>query len=329
MNDKPNIISVGQSKLFPQQSVEECPALVEQVGGAARFAWEEFVYGRLRNSGTRRAYLFAVRRFLQWCSQRGVDLVRIAPAHVGRYLDEQTQYLPATKKLHLSAFRHFFDELVLRHVVVLNPALSVRSERMSVLEGKTPEISVKQSRKLLGTIDGSTVVGLRDRAIVGIMIYTAARVGAISKLRRGDFYNSGDQHCFRLMEKGGKYRELPCRHDLRGFVLDYIEAGGLEYSEKTSPLFRTTVRRTKKLTQNGMTANDMSRMVKRRLADADLPTEFSAHSFRVCALTDLLTQGVPLEDVQRLAGHADPRTTRLYDRRSKQVTRNVVERISV
>ena len=329
MNDKPYVVSVGQAKLFPQQSAEECPALVEQAGGAARFAWEEFVYGRLRNPGTRRAYLFAVRRFLGWCSQREVDLVRIAPAHVGRYLDEQTQYLPATKKLHLSAFRHFFDELVLRHVVLLNPALSVRSERMSVLEGKTPEISVTQSRKLLGTMDCSTVVGLRDRAIVGIMIYTAARVGAVSKLRRGDFYNSGDQHCFRLMEKGCKYRELPCRHDLRGFVLDYIEAAGLEYFEKISPLFLTTVRRTKKLTQNGMTANDMSRMVKRRLAEADLPTVFSPHSFRVCALTDLLTQGVPLEDVQRLAGHADPRTTRLYDRRNKQVARNIVERISI
>lgn len=329
MEGKTNVPLASQENLFPQQEDEQCPALVAQVGGAAKFAWEEFVYGRLRNAGTRRAYLFAVRRFLEWCSLRGVDLVRVAPAHVGRYLDEQTAYLPSTKKLHLSAFRHFFDELVLRHVIVLNPALSVRSERMSVVEGKTPEISVRQSRKLLGRIDCSSVVGLRDRAIVGIMIYTAARVGAVSKLRRGDFYDSGDQYWFRMTEKGGKYRELPSRHDLRGFVLDYIKAGGLEYSGKSSPLFRTTVRRTKKLTQNGMTANDMSRMVKRRLADADLPTAFSPHSFRVCTLTDLLTQGVPLEDVQQLAGHADPRTTRLYDRRNKQVTRNIVERISV
>ena len=53
------------------------------------------------------------------------------------------------------------------------------------------------------------------------------------------------------------------------------------------------------------------------------------HSFRVATITDLLTQGVPLEDVQYLAGHADPRTTRLYDRRQKKVTRNIVERISI
>jgi integrase/recombinase XerD len=79
-----------------------------------------------------------------------------------------------------------------------------------------------------------------------------------------------------------------------------------------------------------MTTNDMSRMVKRRVRGAGLPARsLSCHSFRATTITDLLQQGVPLEDVQYLAGHADPRTTRLYDRRQKQVTRNIVERISV
>jgi len=328
MGEKPSTSLISQASLFPQEAVGELPVLVSHAGGAAKFAWEEFVYARIRNEGTRRAYEFAVRRFLRWCAGRGVELKRIAPAHIGRYMDEQ-QYSPATKKVHLSALRHFFDELVLRHVIILNPASSVRSERQSVVEGKTPEIAVKQARKLLSAIDCSTVVGLRDRAIIGILIYTAARVGAVARLRRDDFYDNGSQHCFRMTEKGTKFRELPARHDLRGFVVAYIRAGGLEYSDKRSPLFRTTVRRTKELTQNGMTAGDISRMIKRRLSDAGLPTAFSPHSFRVCTLTDLLNQGVPLEDVQLLAGHADPRTTRLYDRRHKQVTRNIVERISV
>ncbi len=68
--------------------------------------------------------------------------------------------------------------------------------------------------------------------------------------------------------------------------------------------------------------------VKRRLKDAGLPDRLSPHSFRVAAVTDLLTQGVPLEAVQYLAGHSEPRTTALYDRRQKRVTRNIVERIS-
>ena len=78
-----------------------------------------------------------------------------------------------------------------------------------------------------------------------------------------------------------------------------------------------------------MTAGDMGRMIKRRMRDAGLPSRLSPHSFRVTTVTDLLEQGVPLEDVQYLAGHADPRTARLYDRRKKRVTRNIVERISI
>ena len=78
-----------------------------------------------------------------------------------------------------------------------------------------------------------------------------------------------------------------------------------------------------------MTAIDMCRMVKRQIRDAGLPARLSPQSFWVTTITDLLEQGVPLEDVQHLAGHADPRTTRLYDRRQKKVTRNIVERISI
>ena len=278
MDDDRNTSMVRQAACFPQQTAEECPAMVERAGSAAKFAWEEFVYGRLRNAGTRRAYLHAVRRFLDWCSVQQIDLVHVAPAHVGRYMDQQTHYQPATKKLHLSGLRHFFDQLVLRHVIVLNPTLSVRGERLSVEDGKTPEIPVKLARRLLDGIDCSTVVGLRDRAVIGIMIYTAVRVSAVAKLRRGDFYDTGEQYFFRMTEKRSKFRELPVRHDLCGYVLKYIKAGRLEYSDKQSPLFRTTVRRTKRLTQNPMTANDMSRMVKRRLADAEMPTLYSPHS---------------------------------------------------
>src|SRR5260370_30761950 len=98
---------------------------------------------------------------------------------------------------------------------------------------------------------------------------------------------------------------------------------------KGGPLFQSTVRKTKQLTGNALTTKDICNLVKRRLKDAGLPKRLSPHSFRVSAITDLLTQGVPLEDVQYLAGHAEPRTTGLYDRRQKKVTRNIVERISI
>ncbi|TWU62572.1 Tyrosine recombinase XerC [Crateriforma conspicua] len=256
------------------------PILIENCGSAARFAWEEFIYGKIRNPHTRIAYERAIRQFLTHCEALNKELPTVSPRDVGSYLDEQ-DYAPATKKLHLSAIRHFFDTLVTRHVIMLNPAHSVRGERLQVVEGKTPKITVSQARTLMQSLDTSHVVGLRDQAIIAIMIYTAARVGAVAALCRGDFYDLGEQHCLRFSEKGGRSREIPVRHDLQQFIGDYLAAGGLEYADKSMPLFPTTIRKTKKLTQNPMTAGDVARMVKRRMKDAGLPSRLSPHSFRV------------------------------------------------
>jgi len=307
------------------------PDIVHRAGQAAVFAAEEFFYGSIRNEHTRTAYRRAVDQFLAWCEERGLELVRIAPKDVGQYFDglRKKGLGPASRKQHLAAVRHFFDGMVTRHAVILNPALSVRGERYTVIEGKTPEISIQSARDLLKSIDASTAVGLRDRALLAILAYTSSRAGAAAKLRRGDFYDAGDQWTLRFEEKGGKAREIPVRHDLQQMIAAYIEAAGLENAAKDAPLFRAAIGRTGKLAGTAIHVNDICRMMKRRLKDASLPQRLSPHSFRVAVITDLLTQGVPLEDVQHLAGHADPRTTRLYDRRQKKVTRNIVERISI
>ena len=270
-------------QLTPRQLLlrhEPLPALVGGAGQVARFAYEEFFYGKLRNSHTRKAYKHAVERFLSWSQSLGLELTGIAPAHVGRYLDS-LPFAVTTKKLHLAALRHFFDELVTRHVIILNPAASVRSDRHQIIEGKTPEIPVEQARRLLRSIDTTHVVGLRDRAIIGILVYTAVRVGAVAALRRKDLYDLGDQYCLRFTEKAGKSRELPVRHDLQRFLFDYLREAGLLDAPIESPFFVTTIRRTKQLTENSMTAGDMGRMVKRRLRHAGLSDRLSPHSFRV------------------------------------------------
>jgi integrase/recombinase XerD len=161
------------------------------------------------------------------------------------------------------------------------------------------------------------------------MVFTAARAGAIARLRLKHFSHDGSQWTLRFDEKGGKSREIPVRHDLEQFILDYVKAAELTHALGDTPLFRSACRKTGRLTSNGVTGADLCRMVKRRLKDAGLPSRLSPHSFRVFTVTDLLNQGVPLEAVQYLAGHSDPRTTRLYDRRQQRVTRNIVERISV
>jgi len=248
---------------------------------------------------------------------------------VGIYLD-RIEVALASKKQILAGLRHFFDGMVTRHAMVLNPALSVRTERYTVIEGKTPEITVKQARLLLQSIDTSDVIGLRDKSIISILIYTAARIGAVSRLRVRDLYDAGDQYCLHFVDKGGKSREIPVRHDLQRLLFDYLHSlPATERNANDSPLFVTSIGRTRRITASAMTANDIGRMIKRRLKRAGLPSRLSPHSFRVATITDLLNQGVPLEEVQFLAGHADPRSTRLYDRRKMAVTRNIVERISI
>src|SRR5262249_31678195 len=144
----------------------------------------------------------------------------------------------------------------------------------------------------------------------------------------GSFYRAADQWMLHFDEKGGKSREIPVRHDLQDMINDYIRAAQIGFAAKDAPLFRTAVRKEQRLTDHGMHVNDICRIVKRGMKDAGLSGRLSPHSFRVTTITDLL-EGIPLEDVQRLAGHADPRTTRLYDRRQKKITRNIVERISI
>ena len=249
----------------------------------------------------------------------------------------------AKRNQHLAALRGFFDRLVNRHVRVFNPAASIKGVKEQVIEGKMPEIGVEPDRTLMKSIkltyevkakgrkpqEVVSVIGLRDRAILATLAYTACRGGAVAKLRLGDFRSDGTQYVLRFQEKGGKSREIPVRHESEGFILAYVAAAGIAGDDKDTPLFRGSNGRTRALTGKAMTAKRICELVERRVKDAGLPERLSPHSFRVTAITDLLRQGIPLEDVQYLAGHAEPRTTRLYDRPQKQVTRNIVERISI
>ena len=318
------------SGILPTVVTDDLPAIISRAGPNAVFAAQEFFYGKIRNEHTRRAYQHAVKQFLNWIGKHGggqeCELAQITPWQVGKYFEEMKDTTGiATRNQHLSALRHFFDGMVTRHAIVLNPALSVRGERYAAIEGKTPEISIDQARQLLASLDTSHVVGLRDRAVLAILVYTSSRAGAVAKLRCGDFYNAGQQWMLHFNEKGGKSREIPVRADLQELVMAYIEAAGLGEAPKDTPLFQSALKRQRRLSGTRIHVNDICRMMKRRLKDIGLPLLYSPHSFRVTTITDLLEQGVPLEDVQRLAGHADPRTTGLYDRRKRKITRNIVE----
>ena len=307
----------------------EYPAVLLRAGKNAAFAADEFFSAMLANPHTRRAYRRAVSRFLSWCDGQAIELSRVTPGDAGRYIGELAA-LVSTQVQAVAALRKFFDVLTLRHVVPLNPFVSVRAQRFQVIEGRTREITQGQARQLLGSFDLSRGAGLRDRAIVGTLAYTGTRVGAIVRLRCRDFIEQGNGgYELRFQEKGGKQRTIPVRHDLADWLLAYQDAAGTRYADGAEPFFRGVQNRSGIISRSGLSTSAVRLMLKRRLRQAGLPPTISPHSFRVYVVTDLLGQGVPVEQVQYLVGHTSQRTTALYDRRGRRVSRNIVERITI
>jgi site-specific recombinase XerD len=330
----------GREELERLRREIQPPAIVTEAGPNAEYAYADFFKAKVGNVNTRKAYKRAVDRFLFWCRECGVKLHEVTSFLIGDYLEHALtdkdghQLAPPSKKQHLAALRHFFDNQQMYHSILINPALSVRGPKYSAHEGKTPAFGDRQVKALLKSIDVGDIVGLRDKTLLMVLAYTAARAGAIAKLRMVDYYSDGTQWWFNFGEKGGKLHLVPARHDLQLQMASYIDDARLRGQPDKSPLFRTARKKRKReprqLSDQGLSGNDLLRIVKRRLKAAGLPANtFCCHSFRATAATDLLKQKVPREEVQYLLGHSDARTTDLYDRTKKEVTRNIVERISI
>ncbi len=316
------------------------PSIVTDAGSSAEYAYREFFDAGIENDYTRKAYRQAVLRFLVRCDAEGLSLQQIAPWHVSEHIKTLTnlrngkEAATRTRKLHLTAIREFFNVQVVRHAVVLNPALSVKSPRLKQREGATPAIAPDHVKHLFAAIDigdesKPNIIGLRDNAILRVLAYTGARSGAVAKLRLRDYFSDGEQWYLRLREKNGKVENIPVRHDLQQAIDAYVEVSGIGTDDRDSPLFRACNGRSSVLSERPLRCETVLMMFKRRLRGAGISTDvLTGHSFRAAVATDLLKQGIPLEDVQKLLLHSDPRTTQGYDRSQRKVTRNIVERIS-
>ena len=306
------------------------PALFAPDAATAKRVFEFFT-ANIRNPHTRRAYAKAAATFAAWCEDNGLDQLRdVQPVHVAAYVEElQGRVTAPTVKLQLAAIRMLFDWLVVGQVMPSNPASVVRGPRHSVKKGKTPVLTAEETRTLLDTIDTRTPVGLRDRALIALMVYTFARVGAAAeKMRVEDIYVQGRRTWVRLHEKGGKRHEMPCHHKLDEYLAQYIEEADIKDDLK-GWLFRTTEGQSGYLTERPMSQADVYRMIRRRAADAGIKTRIGCHTFRATGITEYLRNGGKLEVAQQMANHESARTTGLYDRRNDQVSLDEVERILI
>jgi len=287
----------------------------------------EFFVANIRNPNTRRAYARTSAEFAQWCDRQCIRSLReIRPVHVAAYIEQLTLSAPSVKQ-RLAAIRAFFDWLVLGHAMDVNPAASVRGPKHSVKKGKTPALAADEARALINTIDVRTTIGLRDRALVGLMLYTFARVGAAIQIHVDDVYIQGRRTWIRLREKGGKQHEMPCHHCLEEYLHSYIETA--QIGEGKQFLFRTAIGRTNRLSEKPMLQADVYRMIRRRATAASIETKIGCHSFRATGITEYLRNGGKLEIAQQMANHESARTTGLYDRRDDLVSLDEVERIVI
>jgi site-specific recombinase XerD len=321
-----------------QRGLMAIPAIVTEASPEAAQRFFEFFTAQIPNENTSRAYYRAVRNFFAWCQAQGlISLKGVQPFHVAAYLKHlereplgrsQVPRSKPTVKQHLAAVRMLFDHLVVSQVLPVNPAHAVRAPKYAAKKGKTPVLSGEEARQLLGSIDTSTAVGLRDRALIGVLTYAFARVGATVAMRVEDYYPQGKRWWVRLHEKGGKRHELPAHHRLEEYLDAYIESAGIA-GDKKGPLFRTALAQTGKLTATRMHRVDAYRMVRRRARDAGIRTRIGCHTFRATGITNYLQNDGTLENAQAMAAHESPRTTKLYDRRGDTVTLDEVEKITI
>jgi site-specific recombinase XerD len=279
-----------------------------------------FFTAHIRNRNTRRAYYKAACRFSDWCVGRGLkSLGHVKPPHVAAYIEWMGRAQPdgqglskPTVKQHLAALRMLFDWLVVGHVLDTNPAHAVRGPKFSQKKGRTRVLDREEARALLAAIESGSLTGLRDRALIGIMIYTFARVGAVLQMNVGDYFSQGRRGWVRLHEKGGKEHEAPCIPKLEAYLDEYIAAAGIA-DDTDGPLFRTTGRSTG--TPHRLTQQDAYRLIQRHAKRAGIETQIGNHSMRATGMTDYLKNGGSLSEARKMANHADTRTTQLYDRR--------------
>jgi len=318
------------NQLVPLATGQSLSPIVTAAGERAQLRFLEFFAASIRNPHTRRAYAGAVSEFLAWCEGRGVrSIVDIQPLHVAAYIEALSRARSApTAKQRLAAIRRLFDWLVVDQIVPHNPAASVRGPSHVVKRGKTPVLAPEEARALLDSIDVSTPAGLRDRALIGLMVFSFARIGAAIGMKVEDVYVQHRRLWVRLHEKGGKVHEMPCHHLLEDYLHAYIDGCGLAGDPKGA-LFRTIGKGTGQLTATAVRQSDAHAMICRRAAAAGIETAIGNHTFRATGITAYLKNGGQLETAAAMANHASTRTTQLYDRRSDQVSLDEIERVRI
>jgi site-specific recombinase XerD len=309
------------------------PAAVANASPKAHYAILQFFAAEIDNARTRRAYIKGAEDFFAFVapSPGGDRLEGLTALHVAAWMaDMKRRGLSVpTQKQRLAGLRMLFQALAREQIIAINPAAVVKGPKQSSIRGKTPVLTGEEMLQLLVSIDTDTLIGLRDRALIGAMAYSFARVGAVIALKVEDVFHQKRRLWLRLTEKGGKRLEIPCHHQFENYLVDWLEQSRLK-DRGPAPLFQSFGRQAgggRQLSGRPLTQAMVWEMVQRRAKAAGLATAVCNHTFRATGITAYLSNGGTIERAAIIAGHASTRTTQLYDRRSDEVTLEEVEKI--
>ena len=348
------ILAPPADPLLPT-SLQDRTAIVE--------AFETFFACITTNLHTRRAYKEAAEDFLTFTFQHaGLHrLDSIKPLHVSAWMElmKARGLSVPTVKQRLAGLSSLFDFLASKGIAASNPAAVVKGPKHHISKGKTPVLSGDEMLQLLDAIDTKELIGLRDRAMIGTMAYSFARIGAVTALKVGDVFHQKRRLWLRLHEKGGKVQDIPCHHQLEAYIDEWLDAAG-HRGEHTAFLFQTFARKgarkpekhqedsgevgvsedensenldkklpkkLRPLSGKPMTQAMTWEMIQRRRKAAGLDTAICNHTFRATGITAYLANGGAIERAAIIAGDASVKTTQIYDRRSDDVTLDEIEKI--
>ena len=335
-----DVVPVKASRL-PTRKVTFVPQTLASQGKKAQKRFVTFFTDRIRNPNTRTAYHRNACEFFEWCERRGLAFPDVESFHIAAYIEELLAQGKAkrTVKQVLASIRKLYDWLIVGQICSINPAQAVEGPTVSAKKGTTPYLDEDTATQFLSSVDDSTVVGLRDRALIGLMTFSFARIGAAISMNIEDYYQNGKKWFIRLHEKGGKEHTMPAHHKLEEYLDAYIEAaGGFDQFppepqqgrvKPLRPLFRTSRGRSGQLSNRRMSRTDAWRMVRRRAKDAGLRITIGNHTFRATGITNYMVNGGDLKKARDMANHASTKTTSVYDHSGDDITLDEIERINI
>jgi len=319
--------TLSSQKISPSQTELTLPAQI-----ALHESYNVFLTG-IVNQNTKSSYSNGINLFFGFISSCQIlDIIDIEPKHVSKFVSwlTENEYGISTSRLYISAVRMFLDHCVVDGLISINPAKAVKLPRYSSKTGKTPVIVPEQVRQILDTIPhggNARQVDLRDRALIGLMVFSFFRISAALALKVKDYELRGKQRWLIGEEKGSKRHEMPCHPSLVDLLDGYINYCGLVNIE--APLFQSSIGKSGILSGKPFDRTSAWRMVRRRAAKAQVHRKIGNHSFRATGITTYLNAGGTLEDARIMANHSNATTTKLYDRTGDLAKIQEVNRIEI